>query len=400
MKNILLLTTIYPLPSSKNRGTPVCHYFTREWVKLGYKVKVIHFLAVYPIFFYWAACLFRNLIAAKTGAVVYVEREKKDVYFEWDGVSVCRFPIFKPIPHGGYFQRTINKQICKIIEDNKKTGFIPDIIVGHFPNPQLQVVSELKTYYPQAKTAIVMHGDNETIQRIYKHNYKDLIEKIDLWGFRSCSVQREFERRYGKRERTFLCYSGIPKEYLLADNKRKFDAPLKHFLYVGELIKRKYPESLVPAIASACKDFDITYVGAGAEKETVLAEAEKCGVVNHITFTGKIPRDQILQKYDNSDCMIMISSGEAFGLVYLEAMARGCITIGSRDEGIDGIIQHGVNGFLCKAGDAQELSEIIKHINSLSPEEKLKISNNAMEIARDLTDEKAAKRYLDDLLNL
>ena len=42
----------------------------------------------------------------------------------------------------------------------------------------------------------------------------------------------------------------------------------------------------------------------------------------------------------------MISQGEAFGLVYLEAMARGCITIASRGEGFDGIIKDGINGFL------------------------------------------------------
>ena len=42
---------------------------------------------------------------------------------------------------------------------------------------------------------------------------------------------------------------------------------------------------------------------------------------------------------------IMISKNETFGLVYLEAMARGCITIGSRNQGIDGVINHGVNGF-------------------------------------------------------
>ena len=38
----------------------------------------------------------------------------------------------------------------------------------------------------------------------------------------------------------------------------------------------------------------------------------------------------------------MISSSETFGLVYLEAMAAGCITIASRDEGFDGIIKDGV----------------------------------------------------------
>ena len=40
---------------------------------------------------------------------------------------------------------------------------------------------------------------------------------------------------------------------------------------------------------------------------------------------------------------------EAYGLVYLEAMARGCITIASRDEGFDGVIKDGINGFCLRS---------------------------------------------------
>lgn len=33
-KKILLLSTIYPAPDLKYE-TSVCHYFTKEWVKMG-----------------------------------------------------------------------------------------------------------------------------------------------------------------------------------------------------------------------------------------------------------------------------------------------------------------------------------------------------------------------------
>jgi len=34
----------------------------------------------------------------------------------------------------------------------------------------------------------------------------------------------------------------------------------------------------------------------------------------------------------------MVSAPETFGLVYLEAMAKGCIVIGTKNWGIDGIV--------------------------------------------------------------
>ena len=94
----------------------------------------------------------------------------------------------------------------------------------------------------------------------------------------------------------------------------------------------------------------------------------------------------------------MISKGEAYGLVYLEAMARGCITIASRNEGMDGIIKDGINGFLCNAGDYVELASIIQRINSMSMEERMAISNHAIETAKWLTDENTAKMYIDNVV--
>ena len=93
----------------------------------------------------------------------------------------------------------------------------------------------------------------------------------------------------------------------------------------------------------------------------------------------------------------MISRGEAFGLVYLEAMARGCITIASKDEGFDGVIQDGKNGFLCKAGDSEELALILDKIKQMPKEELNAISHAAIETAHELTDEKVAEVYLNSI---
>lgn len=400
MSNILLISTIYPIPEKGNQGTPVCHYFTREWLKMGCNVRVVHFQSVYPAPFYWMARLNRERIAAKTGAVVYTKRDKGGRY-EMEGVPVNRIPLFKPIPHSGYTKRTINKAIDEIIGWLKKDDFTPDVIVGHFPNPQIEVVGRLKEYWPQAKTAIVMHGDTELAKKVYGSKLVDLCKKIDLWGFRSEPVRREFEREVMPVEHGFICYSGIPESYVTKENKHVFSKPLKRFVYVGEMIERKYPLQVMDALKKAYPEggYQLSYVGDGDLLNEIHNRVEQESLSDNVKTLGKIPRDSIKAEYDKADCMVMISRGEAYGLVYLEAMARGCITIASRDEGFDGVIKDGVNGFLCKAGDADELATIIGRINSLTVEERKAISNNAIATAQSLTDFKAAKLYLDDLLN-
>ncbi len=96
----------------------------------------------------------------------------------------------------------------------------------------------------------------------------------------------------------------------------------------------------------------------------------------------------------------MISRGEAYGLAYLEAMARGCIVVASRNEGFDGIIKDGVNGYLCNAGDRHELAKVIIRIKQLSNAEKQNISRKAIETAKWLTDHNAAKIYIENIVKL
>lgn len=400
MLNILLISTIYPLPEG-NYGTSVCHYFTREWVKMGYNVRVVHYQNVYPTPFYWLARLNRKKIAARTGAVVYTEKDKGSTY-QMEGVPVKRIPLFKPIPHGGYTHRTINRSIKEITDWLGHDGFTPDMIIGHFPNPQIEVVNLLHERYPQSKTCIVMHGDIEIAKKVYGDRLVELCKKIDVWGFRNPAVQRVFENRVMKVDKAFMCYSGIPEDYITIANTHHFDNPMPKVVYVGEMIERKYPIEVMTALEKAYPNgnYQLTYVGDGSLLDKIREKVYSDAVKGKVNVLGKIPRDSIKAQYDDADIMVMVSRWEAYGLVYLEAMSRGCITIASRNEGFDGIIMEGENGFLCKAGDVDELASVFQRIGVMTKEEKLAMSQKAIETALSLTDYKAAKRYIEDVENL
>ena len=173
-------------------------------------------------------------------------------------------------------------------------------------------------------------------------------------------------------------------------------------MFVGTLIKRKFPAEIVPAVVNAfgLEQFEIYYIGQGAEEAHILAYAKQYGIESSIHLLGRMSRDEVVHRLQDSDVFVMNSRSEAFGLVYLEAMAQGCITIASRHEGFDGIIQDGENGFLCNAGDIDDLSSTIRRIKSMKANQLIDISNNAFETARRLTDKKAASMYLKELEKL
>lgn len=400
MKNILFLTTMYPIPGPEfSLNTPVCHYFTKEWHKMGYNVRVIHYLSIFPIFYYWAIFLFPKQAARFIGNDKnYTTRRTKDLHFMMDGISVYSFPIFKFFPHGKYLNFTISKQINKILKINKSDDFIPDFILGHFHNPQLQIISELKTIYPQARTSIVLHEKAISIKKTYTKHFRKYMGNIDVWGFRFKSLKEDFENIYGNTFKTFIAQSGIPENYINTSNKQ-FENKIKKFCFVGQLISLKRTCDILHALHKSfpLKDFEFNIVGEGMEKENLQHIVQSLELKYQVKFWGNQSRGDVQNIMNDSDCYIMISESEAFGLVYLEAMSKGCITIGTKGQGIDGVIINGINGFLCESKNIDELADIIQHINSLSTEELIKISQNAINTAKEMTNFMTAKKYINSV---
>lgn len=397
-KNILLISTIYPVPDGKT-GTLVCHYFAKEWKSMGYNVRVVNIQSVFPRPFYWFAMPFREIIKARTNSLFY--RPSREItHYTIDEIPVTMYALYKLLPHGKFSQRLVDKMVADIIKDNEKNGFVPDFILGHFINPVLEVTSILKETYPNAITTNVIHIAIYQIRTIYGKKFQRISNNIDSWGFRCRALKDEFESNIEKLgNKYYYCYSGIPDTFLMKTCPKSFDENIKKFIYIGSFIERKHPQKVAEALVDVYPEgsFNLTYVGEGAEKTKVEKFAIKSGLRDCFNFTGQIPRVQIQKYLDDADCFVMISEREAYGLVYLEAMARGCITIASKDEGVDGVIVDGENGFLCKAGDAYELACIIRKINAMSPEQRKAISEAGRKTVAGLTDRKVAEMYINDV---
>ena len=396
MKNILVLTNLYPAPDMEKENTPVVHYFIREWVQMGYNVRVINFPANFPKIVMWGASLFKKQLSSKFGTTIRTFQAKESEYI-LDNVRIKRIPLLKYKLHAAFSKSQIENAFFKTKEYLRKEEFVPDVIISHWVNPQLEIMDRLKSMY-HCKTCYVAHIASIEFDRIYTKEYSQyLIDNIDLIGFRSVFIRDTFMKRFRYNRFSFLCYSGIPDKFIPMKPVERTFNDIRKFVFVGTLIKRKYPAEIIPALVKTFgrEKFDVSYIGKGSESRQIAKYAEKLFVKDNVHELGYISRDEVVNQLRDSDVFIMISRKEAYGLVYLEAMAQGLITIASREEGFDGIIEHGKNGFLCQAGDIEELADIISEIKQMSPDELKRISYNAYLTARNLTDQKAAKMYID-----
>lgn len=400
MKNILLLTPIYPTADLSSASTRIVHYFAKEWQKQGYKVYVVHYSVNFPSFLYLISKPFQKELSSFFGtAIRFCKSDYKE--YDLDGVKIKRIPLKKYFPHTRYTKKQINIAYNKTIEHCNLSQFEPDVIISHWVNPQLEIMNMLKEYF-KVPTVYVSHDIGRDLKTIYKKEAKEYLNNIDVFGFRSKSIKHKFENYFGVKDKSFICYSGIPTEYVNSVNNIERDfTNIEKFIFVGSLIKRKYPAKIISPIINSSKNnpFQISYIGTGFEEKTIKKIAYKNNVNDKIKLLGRLDRDIIINHLKKHEVFIMISENETFGLVYLEAMACGCIVIASKNEGFDGIIKHGQNGFLCNAGDEKELESIIIEIKAKSNIELKKISENAISTAKNMTDDLVAERYINTVID-
>ena len=404
MKKVLVLTAIYPTPDIRiGNNTNVVHYFAREWVKMGYDVCVVHNYPVYLRILHWIAGFAEKTIASRFNTAVTATYQKDDVEYDMEGVHVVRMPLFKPFPRTAVPKKHLDRQIVKIAKYCQRNGFEPDIITSHNFYPHLEMVNRLKEcYFPRSKTCVVVHKQVLKMLGNTSGNLADEIKKVDVWGYRSLPLKRETEGYTGIIPvKQFMCYSGIPMHFLGRKDVCEIQQPINRFVYVGSFIRRKYPEKvLLGILQSKLVDFSLDYVGDGSNRRLIERLISKNHLQECVKLHGFVERELVPSFISKAQCFIMISEEETFGLVYLEAMSMGCITIASRNEGMEGIIEDGVNGFLCKAGDEKELASIINKINDMSQKELSLVSCNAIATAQKLTDSAVAQSYIENIINV
>lgn len=395
---LFVLTPIYATTTHQQGATPVVHYFTREWVKMGHEVKVFILVHKYPRPFYWISKHFQHQLNTRLGMLVPTHYPVDGDYVA-EGVSICKRSIKKVKPHSRYSKRQIKYAFDLIADECEKNG-IPDWFIGHWDNPQLEILCALKQKYGKP-ICLVLHSNNFDFEGLYGRETRSLLAQLDVVGFRNKAAEDDFIKKYGEPKKSFIAYSGVSEDFLNAgvENTKTFSSPVRNFIFVGSLINRKYPTEIITALSKAYPDgdFSMTYIGDGADKVRIEEEYKKQGEKGTLTFTGRIPREEIVEYLKQADVFIMISKSEVFGLVYLEAMALGVIPIGSKKEGIDGIIRNGENGFLCESGNVDELTDVLNRIKSMSIEQIEGISRCAKETAIEYSDKGVAEKYLNTL---
>ena len=131
---------------------------------------------------------------------------------------------------------------------------------------------------------------------------------------------------------------------------------------VGRLVYEKGIQHLIsamPKILNGYNDTKLVIAGKGGMLEDLKAQAQAMGIANKVYFTGYLNSKQVQKIYKCADVAVFPSTYEPFGIVALEGMLAGVPTVVSDIGGLDEIVDHGVNGMKCYAGNPNSIADSV-----------------------------------------
>ena len=243
-----------------------------------------------------------------------------------------------------------------------------DVIIAHFGPAGVRAMYLRDAGLISGKIATVFHGLDVTekaLLRRFLPHYKRLFAKTemllpisDLWKQRLIAWGADAEKISVHRMGVDVA------EFAFIEN-RALSRPLR-IMTTARFVQKKGLIYAIQAVCSVLEDVHFTIVGYGPLEQELRASALACS--KRITFAGKMSHKDVLTTLGNADAFLLPSvvadNGDMEGIPVslMEAMALGVITISTWHSGIPELISDGVEGFLVKERDAEEIADVISRI--------------------------------------
>jgi phosphatidylinositol alpha-1,6-mannosyltransferase len=118
--------------------------------------------------------------------------------------------------------------------------------------------------------------------------------------------------------------------------------------------------SVIPDLLREYPDLVYVIAGDGHGRETLQQLAVEYGIADSVKFIGKVSEVQLPDLYRTADVFVMPSTGEGFGIVFLEAMRSGLPVIGGNGDGSMDPLRDGTAGYAVTCESRVELLEAIR----------------------------------------
>jgi len=352
------------------------HNQAKAFAQLGHRVRVILPLAVAK----------KDAAGKRFGKIVDIRSV--------DGVEICYVRYLSLGRFGaGRFNGRSAQLTIRLLLRRLLADFKPDVIHGHTLDYGSRIGNCIKEY-TGCPLVVTTHGGDTNVP-FEKGQYaqlKDDCDRIDTVAAVSTKL-RDRLKACGAETTVEVIHNGF-SQHPYPENCEK---NISRMIQVGNLIASKRVDMTIRAFAMLHKenpDLELTIIGEGPLHGALEKLSEELQVCEAVHFLGRIPNADVFRSMCESAFFVMASKPEGFGIVYLEAMAAGCVVIGTEGEGIADIITHGENGFLVPADEPDAIACVIR--DCMADMQRMKtIAESGKTTAKQLTWAHNARRYED-----
>jgi phosphatidylinositol alpha-1,6-mannosyltransferase len=262
-----------------------------------------------------------------------------------------------------YIQRVITT--VKFLK--KEKGYISVILTGKFP---LWLGLIIKQFFPYRKTLAILHGTEVNLPNV-------LLRKLTHKAMATADIivpVSEFTKSLlpkfllENQKNILIIKNGIDDVWLengISERSKIEGYPA--LLTIGHVSPRKGQHRVIKALPKLITKYpDIHYhiVGLPLNQNYLQILAKNIGVLEYVTFHGRVASHRDLQfYYESADIFMLLSENqsngdvEGFGIVALEANLNGLPVIGARYCGVEEAVSHGFSGYLVDGDNADNILE-------------------------------------------
>lgn len=248
------------------------------------------------------------------------------------------------------------------------TGF--DILIqDELNHPSL--IGSNRGKHPYPIISLVHHLKCSELRPKWQNNFYRIIEKkylqsVDGFIFNSQTTKRTVNSLLENSKPDVVAYPPTDRfGEAISENEiiERIKTKELRILFLGNVMERKGLHTLLQSVKSLKSKVFLDIVGSLITEPEYVKKIQGFIAKNYLSsfvfLHNALDNEPLLEKLRQSHILIVPSSYEGFGIVYLEGMGFGLPAIGTTAGAASEIIEHGKTGYLIEPNDSGTLANLI-----------------------------------------
>ena len=296
---------------------------------------------------------------------------------------------------------------CKAISLARKNRY--DIINTHFAVPTGPVGYIISKLF-KIPNILSLHGGDiydpskktsPHTSRFYRFVIRLIINAAHEIVAQSSNTKENAVKYYGIKKNIHVIPLPFHAPVLSKPDRKSLNLPAKDFCFItiGRLIKRKDIDTMLKGFSKiTAKNVKLLIAGDGPEMEHLKNLANSLGISGKVSFLGYLDEKDKYRYLTASNCYIMTSLHEGFGIVFMEAMHCALPIISTNHGGQTDFLINEKNALLINVADVDGCASAMSRM-LLDKKLYEKCSANSRKTVAQFAAKKIATKYM-DIFNL